>query len=330
VSVSSRSSTRIRHRRPTERLPHRVALFGAALLVLAGCDSASSPLGPNEPVVVEPGAEPVLESAVTPGPLPGKIAFTASDGVQRDIYVMNADGSNLTRLTSTPQNESSPAWSWDNSKIAFMRPRTNASAEVHRDVFVVDANGANGHWASPTPSAVDLWALAWAPDGSRMLVSSSKGILSLDLATGALTQFKNGVKDVSGAHMAFDPTGQKVVVGSSGIFFYKADGTGQIGAGMASPHNTTVENPSFSPDGSTVLLTEAISPDRRKIYLFAGSSFTLLTGNGVSLGASWAPDGKQIVFGGRRGRLYRINADGSQRVGLAGTGGIDNQPAYSH
>jgi Tol biopolymer transport system component len=99
---------------------------------------------------------------------------------------------------------------------------------------------------------------------------------------------------------------------------------------MASPHNTTVETPSFSPDGTTILLTEAISPDRRKLYLFAGTTFTLLSGHGIGIGASWAPDGKQIVIGGSRGRLYRMNADGSRRVELAGTGGRDNQPAYTH
>ncbi|HET7239729.1 MAG TPA: hypothetical protein VFI77_01150 [Gemmatimonadales bacterium] len=330
MRVTNYSSTRIRHRRPARRLPHRLALFCAALGTLAACDSASAPSAPDEGLEAGPVADQATASAPTPGSFAGKIAFTASDGVQRDIYVMNADGSGLTRLTSTPQNEFDPAWSWDNGRIAFIRPRTNASAQVHGDVFVVDANGANGHWASPTPSAVSLRSPAWAPDGSRLLVSSSNGVLSMDLATGTLTQFKNGANNVSGLSMAFDATGQKVVVGTSGIFIYKADGSGQIGSAFATPHNTAAESVAFSPDGKTVVLTEAITSDRRKIYLFSGSAFTLVTGSGVGLGVSWSPDGKQIVFGGRRGRVNRINADGSQRVGLAGTGGFDNQPAYSH
>ena len=326
MCVKKHSSTRIRHR----RLPHRLALWCGALGTLAACDSANAPTAPDEAPGAGPLSDPAPAAAPTPGSFAGKIAFTASDGVQRDIYVMNADGSALTRLTSTPQNELDPAWSWDNSRIAFIRPRTNASAEVHNDVFVVDANGANGHWASSTPSAVNLRSPAWAPDGSRLLVSSPNGVLSMDLTTGALTQFKNGANNVSGLSMAFDATGQKVVVGTSGIFIYEADGSGQIGAAFATPHNTSAESVAFSPDGKTVVLTEAITSDRRKIYLFSGSAFTLLTGSGVGLGVSWSPDGKQIVFGGRRGRVNRINADGSQRAGLAGTGGLDNQPAYSH
>jgi Tol biopolymer transport system component len=330
VSAIGHSSTSHPHRRPKERLPRGFTLLCAALLALAAaCESASSPLAPEGDTHIEPLTEPA-PSAVPPGPLPGKVAFSASDGTQRDIYVMNPDGSNLTRLTSTPEDESSPAWSWDNTRIAFGRPRTGASAQVHRDIFVVDANGANGHWGSPTPSTLDLNAPAWSPDGSRILVRSSEGIMSLDLATGALTHFKNGQENVLGQYASFDPTGQKVVVTGGGVSVYRADGSGKVGFTMASPHVATVETPSFSPDGATILLTEAISPDRRKLYLFAGTTFTLLSSHGIGRGASWAPDGKQIVFGGRRGRLYRMNADGSRRVELAGTGGVDFEPAYSH
>jgi TolB protein len=331
VNTNSRTSTPTIPAPREERHPRGVARFGIALLALAGaCDGESSPLGPEESSSAGPVTEAVTASAVTPGPLPGKIVFTGLDGVQRDIYVMNADGSSLTRLTSTPENEFSPAWSWDNTKIAFARPRPNGSAQTLNDIFVIDANGANGHWASPTPNAVSLGAPAWSPDGSRLLVGSSGGIRSLNLATGALTQFKDGQQNVLGQYASFDPTGQKVVVVGGSISVYKADGSGKIGFSMASPHVAATETPSFSPDGTTILLTEAISADRRKLYLFTGSSFTLLSSNGIGRGASWAPDGKRIVFGGQKGRVSRINSDGSQRVRLTGSGGFDSSPAYSH
>jgi TolB protein len=295
----------------------------AALALVAACDGADSPQAPTD--------DPVTELAVSPGPLPGKIAFTSSDGVQNDIYVMNADGSNLTRLTSFPENELHPAWSWDNTRIAFVRGRADASAQVHLDVFVIDANGANGHWASPTPSPVNLSDPAWSPDGSRILVRTSGGIMSLDLATGALTHFKNGQEDVNGMSPAFDATGQKVVVGGSGVSVYQADGSGRIGFAMASPHVGTVESASFSPDGTRILLAEATAPGRsRSLYLFAGTTFTLVSSRGIGLGASWAPDGNAIVYGGLRGQLYRVNPDGTHRVRLTGTGGFDSAPAYTH
>jgi hypothetical protein len=47
-----------------------------------------------------------------------RIAFDDDRG---DLYVINADGSGLERLTSTPQKESDPAWSPTGRVIAFVR-----------------------------------------------------------------------------------------------------------------------------------------------------------------------------------------------------------------
>ena len=40
-----------------------------------------------------------------------KIAFTSDRDGNREIYVMNADGSNQTRLTYDPGIDDSPSWS---------------------------------------------------------------------------------------------------------------------------------------------------------------------------------------------------------------------------
>jgi TolB protein len=329
VSATSHTTQPIRTRRPSARLPRGFSLVGTALLALAACDRTTSPIAPSEDLGPEPVSSPVTESGVTGGPFAGKIAFSAFDGAQRDIYVMNADGSALTRLTSFAGNEVTPAWSWDNSKIAFVRDRTDAGP-AHRDVFIVDANGANGHWASPT-NTVPLAEPAWSPDGSRLVVRTNKfQVMFLDLATGALTPFKNGQEDVFATFPSFDPTGQKLVTGGSSIHVYKADGSTTLLA-MATPHNETAEGPTFSPDGTKILLTELVSLDRgRKLYQLTGFTFTLLSSSGVGARASWAPDGKNIAFSSLRGKVYRANADATHRVRLAGTGGFDTDVAYSH
>src|SRR5215212_2447176 len=69
----------------------------------------------------------------------GKIAFVKNPGTvdTRDIYVMNADGSGQTQLT-TEGEETSPAWSPDGSKIAFVR---NPGTVDTRDIYVMNADG---------------------------------------------------------------------------------------------------------------------------------------------------------------------------------------------
>jgi Tol biopolymer transport system component len=62
------------------------------------------------------------------------------DGLQGDVYVMNADGSgqrNLTRSVTRPfASDASFAWSPDGRRILFVRSRGG-----HGDIFVMNADG---------------------------------------------------------------------------------------------------------------------------------------------------------------------------------------------
>ncbi len=51
----------------------------------------------------------------------GKIAYVTDrfTGATQEIEVMDADGSNHTRLTNNAANDFGPAWSSDGTKIAF-------------------------------------------------------------------------------------------------------------------------------------------------------------------------------------------------------------------
>ena len=52
-----------------------------------------------------------------------KIAFGTNRDGNGEIYVMNADGSNLTNLTNNAADDSNPSWSPDGTKIAFRTTR---------------------------------------------------------------------------------------------------------------------------------------------------------------------------------------------------------------
>jgi len=57
-----------------------------------------------------------------------------------DIYVMDADGSDLQRLTSDPAPDAFPVWSPDSASIAFY---SEANDEGDGEVYVMDADGGN-------------------------------------------------------------------------------------------------------------------------------------------------------------------------------------------
>lgn len=67
-----------------------------------------------------------------------QVAFCAVYDGQREIAVMNADGSSLTRLTNSPGADCNPTWSPDGKQILF-----SSNRNLFDNLFVMDASGAN-------------------------------------------------------------------------------------------------------------------------------------------------------------------------------------------
>jgi TolB protein len=57
-----------------------------------------------------------------------------------EIYVSDADGENPRRLTRSEADDTSPAWSPDGKRIAFVSDRSNRN-EHENEIYVIDADG---------------------------------------------------------------------------------------------------------------------------------------------------------------------------------------------
>jgi TolB protein len=100
-------------------------------------------------------------SNMSPAASPGgrEVAMILSKDGWTDLYVCDANGSDLKRLTKSPQDESSPCWSPDGRWICFA-----AKQKEHRTLCKISPSGGTMHTiatgGTPSPTEPD-----WSPDG---------------------------------------------------------------------------------------------------------------------------------------------------------------------
>jgi len=85
------------------------------------------------------------------------IAFASSRSGKRQLYVMNADGSNITQLTDLNDMGGRSTWSPDGTKLAFYR----GPAGDH-NIFVINVDGIG---LTRLTSGGDNLGPSWSPDG---------------------------------------------------------------------------------------------------------------------------------------------------------------------
>jgi Tol biopolymer transport system component len=104
---------------------------------------------------------------------------TRGDGENDDIYVVDADGSDVVRLTDNGLNwDTFPSFSPDGRQILFrrlLRQRTSEGTLTNSEIMVMNRDGTNVVNLSKDAS-FDGWP-AWSPDGKHIAFSSNRSDL---------------------------------------------------------------------------------------------------------------------------------------------------------
>jgi TolB protein len=137
-----------------------------------------------------------------PGVSLSRVAFVSEHGKGKEIYLMDYDGRNVRRLTTTDTINLSPAWSPGGGELAFVSWRGRQPG-----VYVMSAEGKLG--VLRTVGGELSSAPDWSPDGKHLAYSSdvdgNTEIYVLDRSAGANRRLThNGAIDTS---PAFSPNG---------------------------------------------------------------------------------------------------------------------------
>jgi Tol biopolymer transport system component len=142
-----------------------------------------------------------------------RIVFTSNraDRDNWDIYVMNVNGTGVTRLTATAGLDTEPVFSPDGTKIAFATERFGGNL----DIAVMNVNGTGV--TRVTTSGFDDIEPAWRPDGqkiafARVFSKSEKDVFTINPNGTGEFRVTNVPKEDHDP--SYSPSGQELVITS--------------------------------------------------------------------------------------------------------------------
>lgn len=253
----------------------------------------------------------------SPGMAATSIAFVRRTAGRYELMLVDYDGENLRRVSSSDQILLSPAWSSDGGRLAYSVVSDEGRYQIQERVLrtgdvrvLVNRAGLN-----ITPS--------YAPSGDLVAFAIEAGtgtdIYSYDVRRNCcLTRIEGG----RGRQLSptYSPDGRRMAfnsdrLGQPHIYVMPADGgTSELISPFVYGEPGYYTSPDWSPTGSLVAFHGRSRGNFQIMVADAdapGSLVRQVTADGVSEDPSWAPDGRHVVFTGRRdsGRgLYVIDS----------------------
>ena len=205
-----------------------------------------------------------------------RIAFASSRTVATnadgniEIFVMNADGSNVVQQTFTTTglgqfiNSYEPSWNPAGTQIVFEGWRVSGFPQIIK--INVDGNGSETVLTNPSDFA-SRFSPDWSPDGTKILFTWSLGQQDVHVINADGSQETNLTPDTMGSDQrgaVWSPDGTRfaftdtrfwsIPTFNTEIFVRNADGSGEV---QVTDHPSIDEEASWSPDGTEIAFSSA-------------------------------------------------------------------------
>jgi Tol biopolymer transport system component len=326
------------------RLGRLLAL--AVPLALGACDGGDSPLAPADAPADAPAEQTFAAADSAPAAdlaLAGtaqRILFVSTRAGGYDVFKMDPTGANVSRVTFFGYYGTEPAWSWDNQRIALVRPRKDAQNVEHADIFLMNADGTNKHWARSQPSSFDMRYPSWSPDGVHLVMAIMLGgkpyLATMDVTNGNMAFVLFAGKVIQGNFPSYDATGRRILyVNATGKEIHELDVPSDTGYLLVSSEYV-MACPKLSPDGTRIAFQRVVGSnvDVYVKYLYGGTVRRLTTDPAYDGVPTWSPDGTRIAFQSDRtgkSQIYVMNAGtGGSLTRITNTAFQEKSPAWSH
>ena len=264
----------------------------------------------------------------------GKLAFSRVVGGDSEIFVMDADGTDLRQITYNRVDDWEPSWSPDGKRIVYVRDWRKRKPRGPR-LMIVSATG--GKPEVFYKYCDDLYDPEWSPDGRWIAFESDAGEDGSDLLAHSVTGHKKKIiawtdENSYEGNAEWSPDGMSVARVSYydyGDIFISPFPRGRGVTSESHLRSTEAFEMSplaWSPDSNTMLYSDdhwetALDVslegdsgwDIYSIPIAGGDPVILIGGPGQQMVGDWSGDGSMFV--------YRSNEDGSPDLYLSSADG---------
>jgi TolB protein len=251
-----------------------------------------------------------------------KIVFISNRDGNDELYMMDFDGHNQTRITFNTIKDYMPAWSADGRSVAYTSYRQGRAGLCILDIYEGKQTEVQNAGTNFGPT--------FSPDGKKLAFCSTleEGNSEIYVANSDGTNIKrltfNKAIDTA---PSWSPTSREIAFtsdrgGTPQIYIMDAEGSNVRRVSFGGSY---FDGPAWSPAGDMIAYVSRVDLvfDIYILNLRTDQTVKLTESNARNESPSWSPDGRHIVFSSNRTgtiQLYTVDYDGTNMRHLTSKG----------